>query len=362
MRSPQFAFSLCLLAAYGWVATVSAEELTPATVWMTSFAKAQAEAKRLHRPLVVHFHTATCPPCRKMEKEVLHTPQVLKLLDKGFIAVKVDLSKPLSRKLQTQYRVEAMPTDMILDEDGKALVDKNGNPYRTEGYAGGSTGERKKYIDALTAVDVKYVAEGKRLPRTDATLVATQQTPAAKAPAAVATNGAAAGGKLVPEPVEPRLLEDSAEPAIEDAVGKPIIGIAQTVIALDGYCPVTLRTTRTWKKGDQQIALNHEGQTFLFLAADKRDEFQSNPARYAPKLLGCDPVVLAESNLAIRGSTKYGAFYEGELYLFESNDTRAKFRKEPTRFIRLKHVLRPEEVKDRKDVSNDGKLTVTAVK
>ena len=164
MRSPRFALSLCLVAAYGWGAAVHAEDLTPASVWMTSFTKAQAEAKRLHRPMVVHFHTTTCPPCRKMEKEVLHTPQILKLLDSGFVAVKVDMNDASNAKVVAKYRIDAMPTDIVLSQDGTVL-------HRTTGYNPGPAGDRPKYIAALTQIDTKYAAEGKRLNRSAPALV-----------------------------------------------------------------------------------------------------------------------------------------------------------------------------------------------
>jgi YHS domain-containing protein len=107
---------------------------------------------------------------------------------------------------------------------------------------------------------------------------------------------------------------------------------------------VTLRSTRAWKSGSSEISFDHDGQTFYFTAPEKRDEFKADPARYAPKLLGCDPVVLADSDLAVRGSVKFGAFYEGELFLFETAQTRAKFRKDPTHYARLQHALKLEDI------------------
>lgn len=349
MRSPRFASALCMLVAYGWGAAALAEEPVSTTVWTTSFSKAQADAKRLQRPLVVHFYGTSCPPCRRMEKEVLNTPQVLKLLDKGFVAVKVDLSNVANSKLAKQYRVEAMPTDIVLGQDGKVL-------YRSEGYAG----DRAKYVAALTTIDASKAADGARLPRTEATLVATQDQPKLKEAPPVVANAQGVVTRLVPEPVEPRLIGESAQPAPEAVPEKPAGEPETIVLALDGYCPVTLRTTRTWKKGSQQHAFAYDGQTFLFEAAEKREEFKANPTRYAPKLFGCDAVVLAENNLAIRGSTKFGAFYDGELFLFENAENRAKFRKEPARFVRLRHVLKPEDVKEAGDAKEARKLAVTA--
>jgi YHS domain-containing protein len=103
--------------------------------------------------------------------------------------------------------------------------------------------------------------------------------------------------------------------------------------------------TRAWKTGNSDITLEHEGQTFYFTAPEKRDEFKANPAKYAPRLRGCDPVALVKSDLAVRGSVKFGAFYEGELFLFETFDNRAAFRKDPVKYARLQHTLKPEDVK-----------------
>src|SRR5690242_1763666 len=113
MRSPSFALSLCVASLITAVeARVVCADATPAGVWKTDFAAAQAEAKNLNRPLVVHFGATWCAPCRRMEKEVLHSSQVLKSLDAGFVAVKVDVDR--NPKVQAKYRVENLPTDIIL--------------------------------------------------------------------------------------------------------------------------------------------------------------------------------------------------------------------------------------------------------
>jgi YHS domain-containing protein/thiol-disulfide isomerase/thioredoxin len=350
MRASRFAIPMCLLLVLGSRQTLQATELSPATVWMTDFAKAQAEAVKLHRPLVAHFHTKWCPPCRKMEKEILHTPQVLKQLDDGFVAVKVDLENPANSKYQQQYHVSSMPTDLLLTHDGKVLS-------RSEGYTGAE--DRKKYLAALSLADSRYSKEGKRLARGEAhdnaapaTAATTRETTTPRNETAVASTTAGPVNKLVPEPMEPKRLDE--ETIGSEAIPAAVPESAQGALAMDGYCAVTLRATRSWKPGQKQFSLEHDGQTFLFLAADQRDEFKANPVRFAPRLLGCDPVVLAESDLAVRGSTKFGAYYEGELFLFESTETRARFKKEPARYVRLKHVLKPEDVKDMRKLASSA--------
>ena len=136
MRLPHFALSLCLV--FGALGMVRAADLTPSSVWMTDFAKAQAEARRLHRPLVVHFGGRTCQPCRYMEADLLNTQPVLKLLDEGFVAVKVDLGDRANAKLQTQFHIVSMPTDLILGPEGNQL-------FKSEGYDRDSNADRQKY-------------------------------------------------------------------------------------------------------------------------------------------------------------------------------------------------------------------------
>jgi thiol-disulfide isomerase/thioredoxin/YHS domain-containing protein len=360
MRSPLFALSLSLSVATLLAAKVSAADLAATSVWKTDFAAAQAEAKKLNRPIVVHFHATWCGPCKRMEREVLDTQQVLKLLDAGFVAVKVDVDR--NGEVSKKYGVGVMPTDLILDSAGKVLV-------KTEGYQPES-GDRQKYIKNVTRIDARYAAERAKIARTDSSSAGKTSSGAVaaeKAPVVASENPLPKvpprvnekGDKLVPPPSEPKKLADATGPAspaaprIEKTEDPPTVDAAGLLLALDGYCPVTLRATRAWKSGSSDIALDHDGQTFYFAGAEKRDEFKAHPERYAPRLLGCDPVVLAENDLAVRGSVKFGAFYEGELFLFETADSRVKFRKDPSRYARLQHVVKPEDVKKIASTSGD---------
>lgn len=45
-----------------------------------------------------------------------------------------------------------------------------------------------------------------------------------------------------------------------------------------------------------------------------------------------------DTNRAVAGSTKYGAYFDGELFLFASPENRERFKKTPYRFTRTRHA------------------------
>ena len=347
MRTTWFALSLCLSLASSLAARGAlAADPTPASVWKNDFAAAEAEARSSNRPLVAHFHASWCGPCKKMEREVLHYGQALQLLGTGFVAVKVDFDK--YQEVAQKYGVKNLPTDLIISPAGKVLV-------RSEGYeeiARAGDRDRKAYVANLSRINNEYAAKAK--PPQRPAVVADNKNSAEpratiKKDRTVASAAPATKDKLVPpaSKVDTPSGLQTDEPSSEDELPiGPLANDEEDIqVAMDGYCPVTLRTTRAWKTGDKAISLEHQGQIYYFINAEKRDEFKAHPARYAPRLLGCDPVTLAENDVAIRGSTQFGAFYDGALFLFESAASRAKFRTAPIRYSKLKHVLKPEDIK-----------------
>ena len=58
---------LLLLAVWGAAcACAAARGEAPHDGWLTDFDAALAEAQELKRPLLIHFYTDWCPPCRRM--------------------------------------------------------------------------------------------------------------------------------------------------------------------------------------------------------------------------------------------------------------------------------------------------------
>ena len=83
---------------------------------------------------------------------------------------------------------------------------------------------------------------------------------------------------------------------------------------------------------------------YLLYDSEEYREFQSDPAKYAPRLLGCDPVVLWNSDRAVPGSTQYGAYFDSELFLFTNFENRDRFKASPNLYSRPQHVLKVDQI------------------
>ena len=342
MRLPQRAIGAWFLIFTVVGIEARAAEPAATTLWRTDFNQAQAEAIRLDRPLLLHFYAEWCGPCQRMEREVLRSPELLRVLESGFIAVKVNADQ--QAQLVQRFSAEALPTDLIVSPDGRTVLD------RSVGFQ-----QKRDYLDSLARADVKYAATRKpQLARTE-TPPATPAVINQPAVDPVQPNSLAAmtTDQVRPPALPPKPEDDpGAFPAAplksQPILQEPLPEVPAPELALDGFCPVTLRNTRNWKQGAEEFALEYQGQVFHFAGAQQMQAFQSDPTRFAPRLLGCDPVVLSETNLAIPGTTRFGAYYEGELYLFESATNRTQFRANPLRYTRTKHVLKPEDLKKRR--------------
>jgi YHS domain-containing protein len=122
------------------------------------------------------------------------------------------------------------------------------------------------------------------------------------------------------------------------------LGDPQPIIGLDGYSPVALVSHRQWTRGKHEFAWEHKGITYYLASRAEFELFRKTPEEFAPKLLGCDPVILSETDRAVPGDTRYGAFFDGDLYLFQSSDTRQRFKTNPPRYTRIQHVLRVDHI------------------
>ena len=288
---------LGLAGIFGLVLSLSANGAEPGSVFRSDFKAALQEAEEKKLPLLLHFYADWCMPCKRMEREVFSNSAVKDQLGSHFVAVKINSDH--HQDIVNRYGVQTLPSDVIIDSfNGRVIAMHAGFQDRAGYSANVSQAEARFFKTHVNEFAIaKSVGSGE----------------VEKSVSAVKT-------------VEP----DLGEP-------KPIIG-------LDGFSPVALSKTRQWIKGSSQFAWDYREVTYYFSSHEELVEFRTNPESFAPKLLGCDPVILWESDKAVAGNIRYGAFFDNELFLFKTEERRAQFKSNPEKYIRLQHALKADQI------------------
>ena len=79
-----------------------------------------AAAAARHRPVLIDFGADWCIPCREMDHTTFTDPSVLAAAHR-FVALHADLTRLDSRndEIVSQYRIQGVPTLLLLDGGGK---------------------------------------------------------------------------------------------------------------------------------------------------------------------------------------------------------------------------------------------------
>jgi thiol:disulfide interchange protein DsbD len=98
----------------------------PGVTWQPYTEETLKEAQNLKKPVIIDFYATWCTPCRELEEITFHQPDVVRLAEKNFTMVKVDVTKggnPYHEELLKKYSVKGVPTIVFLDVDGQERSD-----------------------------------------------------------------------------------------------------------------------------------------------------------------------------------------------------------------------------------------------
>jgi YHS domain-containing protein/thiol-disulfide isomerase/thioredoxin len=323
--------------------------------WLHNYGQGRQLARDLGLPLVVHFHASWCAPCQQMERETLSSRRLVGQLGRQIIGVKIDSDEEPG--LVEDFRIDALPCDVVIAPDGLIVE-------RISGYQ-----PQPKYLSMVERTAARFRSEraeaiARLQPPTQPQLPTQPQPAATPQQPATRPNPRPAGpdsrslanSSGTPRP-EFRPLPSEAGPAIRSPIEQPASGqppvtpAEQTVVAgvsplvgLDGYCPVHIKSRREWVKGRPEFSTTWQGVAYQFPTEDDLRAFQAAPQKFAPRMLGCDPVQLWVTERAVQGSVEFGAFFNGELFLFVSAESRNQFKVNPSRYIQLRTAFRADDV------------------
>jgi YHS domain-containing protein len=298
--------------------------------WRHDFESAEAEAKQQGLPMLVHFHAKWCGPCREMERDVLQDPVLLKQLRAGFVAVKIDSDE--RPDLRDRFRIKTLPSDLFLDPRGFVL-DRTSRSH-----------DRQSYLAMVARIDAMFA-------QSRATRIVSQTKPLITDMRPESSRSIESNLTLrpIPPPVAPDPVPIAASISTQPVWEINPRGSQRRWMSLGmkGFSPVTLVNHRKWQRGEQQFAADYKGIVYFLASTEELRQFKESPERYAPQILGCDPVILDVADRAVPGDIRYAAFFDGELYLFVSDKSRETFRQDPRRFVRTKHVLKVDELDEK---------------
>ncbi len=116
----------CLLS---WAAAASAQERIP---WVADWREAREIAQQQHRLVLLHFYSDSCPPCRKLERDVFPRPEVSRALATGYVPVKINVER--FPELREHYKVDAYPADVIVTAAGMEVARQIPSPPESNQY------------------------------------------------------------------------------------------------------------------------------------------------------------------------------------------------------------------------------------
>ena len=115
--------------------TLAATPSTDGIRWTAEVDEALRLSQKYHVPVLLHFSSDNCPPCRLLEQRAFKNQGVIKAVHDDYIPVLINVDK--NRALAQKYSVQQWPTDILLNSDGEVI------------HRGVSPQDPKRYQDML---------------------------------------------------------------------------------------------------------------------------------------------------------------------------------------------------------------------
>ena len=106
----------------------------------------------------------------------------------------------------------------------------------------------------------------------------------------------------------------------------------ETQVALSGYCPVSLVSDKRLVPGQAEYTMTHGGRLYRFANLITFNLFRGDPERYVPVNGGNCPVAQIERKATEPGDPRFGALFQGRLFLCASDTDRQRFLQDPARY------------------------------
>jgi thiol:disulfide interchange protein len=114
--------AVALLVLYRIVGFLPHERVPTAVTFRTSWEQAAREARDSGKVVFADFYADWCSPCRAMDKRVFSQKEFAAALEPLAIPLRVDTDTQEGSALAARYKVEYIPTYIVLAPDGQVLA------------------------------------------------------------------------------------------------------------------------------------------------------------------------------------------------------------------------------------------------
>ena len=344
-----------LLVALGAFLVAQSAAAAPIN-WRHNLDAAKIEASRTGKLVLLHFYTASCGPCKKLESDVFSQPQIAAAMEKEFVPVKLDAD--LNPAIANAYQIDRVPFEIVLNSQGnvvqKLTCPLEPNAYGSQlvnvathyrGNSGVRTASAQSPINAAYAgLNIKQsapqaapqVAQAPTVPAVTTNPYVQSTPPAAQrqvSPPVAQQVPAHAPPAITPTPSTP--TPDRYENRYAQAAPTtpaPAANVSQQPITPTPTKPAlevpVAKTPQPQTSPTMEVAPTMTAKPPVVAAAPA-------PANLWPPQLpegtpplafdGYCPVSLREKQKWLRGDKTFGAIHRGRTYLFAGEEERAKF-------------------------------------
>ena len=99
--------------------TVSTAHSADDTIHWVDYPQGTALARSQGKKAVVYFHTSWCPSCKQMAAETFPHPDVIRMINDGFIAIRVDADE--HQEIARAFGVTGVPELWLIRPDATPI-------------------------------------------------------------------------------------------------------------------------------------------------------------------------------------------------------------------------------------------------
>jgi len=120
-------FTTAFVVLYSFDANAQQKKTNPGIRFTTrTYREVLAAAKITHKMIFIDAFATWCAPCKELQRTTFKDAKAAAYFNKNFINYSVDVEKGEGVDLAKGWQIEGLPTLLIIDENGKVLVNHTG--------------------------------------------------------------------------------------------------------------------------------------------------------------------------------------------------------------------------------------------